>query len=400
MLAPNNIFSPANGSPIISPSQDIVLGTYYITVDREGDKGEFSMFKSVQEAMYAYDMGRINMLSLKTPNICKVAPSATPEGEVYHMQDVHRAGGIYTILGELARVLPDLLNNDCLTVTGKTLGQNIEEFDARSSEVSEAAIAMYVYGGRPTGKGVDTVRAELLAAGGKAPAAKTVRGGSGKGGSGPTTHVVANPCIETTLTFDPFGVIRPVDRAYSRQGGLAILYGNLAEEGAVVKTAGVDPEMLVHEGPAIVFESQEDACAGILGQKVKPGMIVVIRNEGPKGGPGMQEMLSPTSYIKGMGLGKSVALVTDGRFSGGTAGACVGHVSPEAAEGGLIGLIQDGDIISLDIPNKKLEVKLDPKEITRRLATWQPPEPRMNFGWLARYQKIVCNASQGAVLKS
>ena len=180
---------------------------------------------------------------------------------------------------------------------------------------------------------------------------------------------------------------------------MSILYGNLAREGSVVKTAGVDPEMMVHSGPAIVYESQEDACKGILGGEVEAGMVVVIRYEGPRGGPGMQEMLSPTSYIKGMNLGKSVALITDGRFSGGTAGACIGHVSPEAAEGGTIGLIKNGDTIRIDIPNQKLEVELSDEEIESRTRDWQPPEPRMNFGWLGRYQKMVTNASQGAILK-
>ena len=344
-----------------------------------------------REAGVEYDMARINELSTKTPNVCKVAPSATPEGKVYHMQDVHAAGGIHGILGSVLRGKPGLLAEGCLTVTGKTLGENIAEFDPRAEGASEAAIAMYVYGAQPTGKGVDAVKAELLAARGRAPEARPIGGG---------VAVAVNPCIETTETFDPYGVIREVERAYSTEGGLTILYGNLAEAGSVVKTAGVDPEMLVHEGPAIVFESQEEACSGILRQKVKPGMVVVIRYEGPRGGPGMQEMLSPTSYIKGMGLGKSVALVTDGRFSGGTAGACIGHVSPEAAEGGVIGLLKDGDIISINIPGKTMEVKVSAEELERRRAEWRAPEPRMNFGWLGRYQKMVTNASTGAVLRN
>lgn len=205
------------------------------------------------------------------------------------------------------------------------------------------------------------------------------------------------------LTFDSLDCIREVSRAYSKEGGLTILYGNLAPEGSVVKTAGVDPEMLVHEGPAVIFESQDEACDGILGKiegkKVKAGDVVVIRYEGPRGGPGMQEMLAPTSYIKGVGLGKSVALITDGRFSGGTAGACIGHISPEAAEGGPIGLIRSGDIISIDIPGKKLEVKLSDAELAARRAEWTPPAPRMNFGWLKRYQKMVTNAACGATLQ-
>lgn len=348
-----------------------------------------------REAGIEYDMGRINDLSIKTPNICKVAPSETPDGRLYHIQDVHRAGGIHTILGAIARGKPGLLNLDTITVTGKTLGENIAEYDVRSERVSGEAISIYLEGCRATGKSVDEVRADLFAAGGRAPAATAWRAEEGGGG----TAVAANPCVTAIDGWDPFDVIREVDRAYSQEGGLTILYGNLAEQGAVVKTAGVDPEMMVHEGPAIIFESQEDACKGILGKQVKPGMVVVIRYEGPRGGPGMQEMLSPTSYIKGMGLGKSVALITDGRFSGGTAGACIGHISPEAAEGGTIALLRNGDIISIDIPNKKLEVKLSDEELAARRREWKRPEPRMNFGWLGRYQKMVTNAAQGAVLR-
>lgn len=207
----------------------------------------------------------------------------------------------------------------------------------------------------------------------------------------------------TSFDFDPRHCIREVASAYSTEGGLTILYGNLAPEGAVVKTAGVDPEMLVHQGPAVIFESQEEACEGILGKipnkKVKAGDVVIIRYEGPRGGPGMQEMLAPTSYIKGVGLGKSVALVTDGRFSGGTAGACIGHVSPEAAEGGPIGLIQDGDIVAIDIPGKKLAVLLSDEQLADRRKAWAPPAPRMNYGWLGRYQKMVANAAKGAILQ-
>ncbi len=352
-----------------------------------------------REAGIEYDMTRINDLCKRTPNICKAAPSATPEGRVYHIQDVHRAGGIHSILGSLVRGKPGLLSTDCMTVTGQTLGENIAAHDARSEAVTEGAISLYVEGSKATGKDVETVRGELFSAHGHAPERKMAATGRGDAG-GAATAVIANPCIESTLTFDPFDVIREVDRAYSEEGGLTILYGNLAEEGSVVKTAGVDPAMLVHAGPAIIFESQEEACAGILGHKVKAGMVVVIRHEGPRGGPGMQEMLSPTSYIKGMGLGKSVALITDGRFSGGTSGACIGHISPEAAQGGAIGLLRDGDIISIDIPNRRLEVKLTEEKLAERRKQWQPPAPRMNYGWLGRYQKMVTNAAQGAVLMS
>jgi len=203
--------------------------------------------------------------------------------------------------------------------------------------------------------------------------------------------------IAPARVADP-ACIRPLDRAYSKTGGLAILYGNLAPEGAVVKTAGVDRAMLKHKGPAVIFESQEDACAGILGGKVKPGDVVVIRYEGPRGGPGMQEMLSPTSYIRGMGLGDQCALITDGRFSGGTAGACIGHIAPEAAAGGPIALLRDGDIIAIDIPRGKLDVKLTKTELRRRRKEWTPPAPRVTEGWLARYLALVGSASRGALL--
>lgn len=193
-------------------------------------------------------------------------------------------------------------------------------------------------------------------------------------------------------------VIRTVENAYSKEGGLAILYGNLAPEGAVIKTAGVDAVMRRHKGPAIVFESQEDACAGILGGRVKAGHVVVIRYEGPRGGPGMQEMLAPTANIMGLGLGDKVALITDGRFSGGTRGACIGHVSPEAAEGGPIALIQDGDIISIDLNERILNVDITEAEMNKRRQEWKPPHPKVEKGWLGRYARMVTSGSKGAVL--
>ena len=274
------------------------------------------------EAGIAYDLDRINDLSRRTPNICKVSPSSA-----YHMEDVDRAGGISAILKEISRV-KGLLKIGTPTVTGKSLGRNF-------------------------------VRAH---------------------------------------TLDP-ACIRPLANAYSPEGGLFILRGNLAPEGAVIKAAGVDPRMLRHTGPAVIFESQEDACAGILAGRVKAGDVVVIRYEGPQGGPGMQEMLAPTSYIMGQGLGDQVALITDGRFSGGTRGACIGHVSPEAAEGGPIGLLRDGDIIEIDIPARKLHAQVSEADFTARRAAWQAPEPRFTTGWLARYAKMASNASSGAVLK-
>ncbi|MCL2105172.1 MAG: dihydroxy-acid dehydratase [Kiritimatiellaeota bacterium] len=274
------------------------------------------------EAGVAYSLDRINAISKKCPNVCKVSPSSA-----YHMEDVDAAGGISAILKRIADI-PGLLDLGCPTVSGKTLGEQIAD-----------------------------------------------------------ATVTDEQCIRTLAN------------AYSQDGGLAVLRGNLAEQGAVVKKAGVAPSMLVFEGGAICFDSQEEACDGILGGRVKPGHVVVIRYEGPRGGPGMQEMLAPTSYIMGAGLGESVALITDGRFSGGTRGACIGHVSPEAAEGGLIGLVRDGDRIRLDIPGGVLEVLLDDAEIARRRAAAPAWAPRATSGWLRRYALMVGNASSGAAMQ-
>lgn len=274
------------------------------------------------EAGIDYPLSRINEISAKVPNICKVSPSSK-----YHMEDVYHAGGISAILGELTRK-EGILNLDCLTVTLKTIGENIA-------------------GAR---------------------------------------------------TKDP-EVIRPIENAYSPTGGLAVLFGNLAPNGSIVKEAGVDPSILRHSGPAVVFESEEEAMAGILGDRVKPGDVVVIRYEGPKGGPGMREMLAPTSAIMGKGLGNCVSLVTDGRFSGGTRGACVGHVSPEAAAGGPIALVQNGDIIEIDIPARTITLKVDEAELRRRREHMPPPPSRKLSGWLHRYQHFVTSADTGAVLK-
>ena len=275
-----------------------------------------------REAGVEYDLQRINDISRRTPNICKVAPSSR-----FHMQDVLRAGGVSAIIHEIARI-PGALHLDAMTVSGKTLGEIVE------------------------GCGI---------------------------------------ADET--------VIHPLENAYSRDGGLAILFGNLAEEGAVVKKAGVHPDMMSFRGPAVIFESQEEACEGILAGKVKSGDVVVIRNEGPKGGPGMQEMLAPTSYIMGQGLGAEVALITDGRFSGATHGACIGHISPEAAEGGLIGLLRNGDIIEYSIPDRTLNACLSEEEIARRRADWKPTYNRVSSSWLSRYRQLATNASKGAVLR-
>jgi len=274
------------------------------------------------EAGIKYDLERINAIRAKCPNICRVAPSSR-----FHMEDVEAAGGISAILKEISKV-PDLLNADCLTVTGRSLAENIAEAEIKNADV-----------------------------------------------------------------------IRPLAEAYSKTGGLAILKGNLAPNGGVVKTAGVAPAMLTHTGPAVIFDSQEEACDGILGGKVKAGDVVVIRYEGPKGGPGMQEMLSPTSYIMGAGLGESVALITDGRFSGGTRGACIGHISPEAAVGGPIGLLRGGDIIEIDIPSNAVNVKLSDDELAKRKKSWKPPKPRITTGCLAKYASMATSADTGAILK-
>ncbi len=274
------------------------------------------------EAGVTYDLDRINKLSQKCPNICKVSPSSK-----YHMEDVDRAGGISAIIREIASIR-GLIHRDALTVTGKTLWQNIARAKVSDTEV-----------------------------------------------------------------------IRPLANPYSAEGGLSILWGNLAEGGAVVKKAGVAPNMLKFRGPAIIFESQEDACEGILQGKVKAGDVVIIRYEGPRGGPGMQEMLAPTSYIMGRGLGESVALITDGRFSGGTRGACIGHVSPEAAAGGLIGLLKAGDMISINIPEHQLEAELSAGEIAKRRAEAPSFQPRVLSGYLKRYSQSVTSAGTGAVME-
>ncbi len=274
------------------------------------------------EAGVKYDLKRINEISQKCPNICKVSPSSS-----YHMEDVDRAGGVSAIIREISQA-KGLINKDCMTVTGKTIGKNVARSAIKDTEV---------------------------------------------------IHTLDNP--------------------YSADGGLTILHGNLAQQGSVVKKAGVAESMLKFEGKAIIFDSQEDACKGILDGDVKAGHVVVIRYEGPKGGPGMQEMLAPTSYIMGQGLGESVALITDGRFSGGTRGACIGHVSPEAAEGGLIGLLKNGDLIKIDLLERTLHVELTDEEIDARRSELTEFEPKVKTGYLKRYSRFVQNAGTGAVLE-
>ena len=273
------------------------------------------------EIGWDFDITFANEVSAKTPNLCHLAPA----GPTY-MEDLNEAGGVYAVMNELAK--KDLLHLDCMTVTGKTVGENIKNCMNRDPEV-----------------------------------------------------------------------IRPIDHPYSETGGLAVLTGNLAPDGSVVKRSAVASEMMVHEGPARVFDCEEDAIAAIKGGKIVAGDVVVIRYEGPKGGPGMREMLNPTSAIAGMGLGSSVALITDGRFSGASRGASIGHVSPEAAVGGPIALIEEGDLIQINIPQLSLNVAVSDEEMAKRRAKWQPREPRVTTGYLARYASMVTSGNRGAILE-
>ena len=267
----------------------------------------------------SFDMA--NEISAKTPNLCHLAPA----GDTF-MEDLDRAGGVYAVMKELTK--KGLLDTSCLTVTGKTVAENLE--------------------------GVTNLDEEL---------------------------------------------IRPIENPYSQSGGIAVLKGNLAVDGCVVKQSAVAPEMMVHEGPARVFNSEEEAIEAIYNKRIQAGDVVVIRYEGPRGGPGMREMLNPTSAICGMGLGESVALITDGRFSGATRGAAIGHVSPEAADGGNIALVEEGDIIAIDIPNCKIELKVPDEVLAERRKNWVCPEPKVKTGYLARYAKLVSSADKGAILR-
>ncbi len=273
------------------------------------------------EVGFDFDISYANEISEKTPNLCHLAPA----GPTY-MEDLNEAGGVYAVMKELMDA--GLLNTDCMTVTGKTVGENIKDAYNKNPEV-----------------------------------------------------------------------IRTLDNPFSKTGGLAVLKGNLAPDGSVVKRSAVVPEMMVHEGPARVFDCEEDAIDAIKSGKIVAGDVVVIRYEGPKGGPGMREMLNPTSAIAGMGLGSTVALITDGRFSGASRGASIGHVSPEAAVGGPIALVEEGDIIAIDIPNMKLELKVSDEELAKRKSAWTPREPRVTTGYLARYEKMVTSGNRGAILE-
>ncbi len=319
-----------------------------------------------QEGEVNFTMADIDRMSRRVPQLCKVAPST----QKYHMEDVHRAGGIVAILGELSRA--GLLHTDVRNVLGLSLAELIEQYDIALNP-SDAVKKFYSAG--PAGI--------------------------------PTTQAFSQDCRWPSLDTDrKEGCVRSKENAYSQDGGLSVLSGNLAIDGCIVKTAGVDESILKFEGPAVVFESQEDAVAGILGGKVKAGDVVIVRYEGPKGGPGMQEMLYPTSYLKSMGLGKVCALITDGRFCGGSAGLSIGHVSPEAASGGNIGLIEDGDLISINIPARTIDIKISDAELaTRRAAmeakgkaAWKPVsrERQVSFA-LRAYANLATSADKGAV---
>jgi dihydroxy-acid dehydratase len=310
-----------------------------------------------QEAEVDFKMSDIDALSRKVPFLCKLAPN----WQKYSIQEENRAGGILGILGELAK--GNLLDLSCKRVNGATLGEDIEKYSILKDNIDPEADRIYH----------------------SAPGGKF----STKMGSQDTRW----PSLDTDRAN---GCIRDIEHAYTKDGGMAVLFGNIAQDGCVVKTAGVAPELWHFEGPAVVFDSQEDACEGILGGKVKKGDCVVITHEGPKGGPGMQEMLYPTSYIKSMHMGKECALITDGRFSGGTSGLSIGHISPEAASGGNIGKIKDGDIIVIDIPSRSINVKLTDEELAARPQ--QPLKRKRTVSKALRaYAQSVASADKGGV---
>ncbi|QIZ49506.1 dihydroxy-acid dehydratase [Dickeya zeae] len=324
------------------------------------------LLAAAQEAEVDFTMDDIDRLSRKVPQLCKVAPST----QKYHMEDVHRAGGVIGILGELERA--GLLNKNVKNVLGLTLPETLSAYDVMLTQ-DEAVKKMFAAG--PAG----------------------IR----------TTQAFSQDCRWDSLDTDrQEGCIRSREHAYSQDGGLAVLYGNLAQDGCIVKTAGVDEGSLVFRGPAKVYESQDDAVEAILGGQVQAGDVVVIRYEGPKGGPGMQEMLYPTSFLKSMGLGKACALITDGRFSGGTSGLSIGHASPEAANGGTIGLVQNGDMIAIDIPKRGIALEVSDDDLARRRerelargdAAWTPKNRDRQVSFALRaYASLATSADKGAV---
>ena len=323
-----------------------------------------------------FALKNIERISGRTPNICRIAPSETPEGKIYHMQDCHRAGGIPTIMHQLLMDAPRLLNADLLTVTGQTVRKNLEQWSLRSKRICPAAKKIFREGWKATGRSLDEVRAMYR-------------------GEKPRKRATLN-----TARCNPKDIIRTVDTAFTRRGALLVLYGNIARKGAVVKLSGLNPSMYKFTGTARICENQEDACRVILAGKVAPGDVVVIRNEGPRGGPGMQEMLAPTSYIKRLGLYDKCFLITDGRFSGGTSGPSIGHVAPEAAAGGEIGLLENGDIIRIDVLAGKLNAKVSAAEFARRRKRYyKKPRPSpIAHGALGRYAAHATSADTGAVL--
>ncbi|STQ77973.1 dihydroxy-acid dehydratase [Grimontia hollisae] len=321
------------------------------------------LLAAAQEGEIDFDMSDIDRLSRQVPHLCKVAPST----QKYHMEDVHRAGGVMGILGELDRA--GLLKTDVPNILGETLADTLAKYDIAVTDSEE--VKTFFRAG-PAG----------------------IR----------TTKAFSQDCRWESLDDDRAeGCIRTKEHAYSQDGGLAVLTGNIAVDGCIVKTAGVEKENLTFRGPAHVFESQEDAVNGILGGAVKAGEVVVIRYEGPKGGPGMQEMLYPTTYLKSMGLGKACALITDGRFSGGTSGLSIGHVSPEAASGGTIGLVKQGDIIAIDIPNRSIVLEVDESELAARRVEqndkgWKPASRQRQVSFaLKAYASMATSADKGAV---
>jgi dihydroxy-acid dehydratase len=336
-------------------SLDIAMGGSTNTV--------LHLLAAAQEGGIDFHLRDIDRLSRRVPNLCKVAPSSH-----HHLEDVHRAGGVMAILGELDRAR--LLDTSVPTVHTATLSEALDAWDV--VRTNDAAVLEFFRAGPA---GIRTVSA------------------------------FSQRCRYPELDTDRrAGCIRSFEHAYSMDGGLAVLYGNLAERGCIVKTAGVDPGILTFRGPAVVIESQDAAVEAVLGGRVKAGDVVIIRYEGPRGGPGMQEMLYPTSYLKSRGLGKVCALITDGRFSGGTAGLSIGHVSPEAAEGGTIGLVEDGDVIAIDIPNRTVRLEVSEEEIARRRIAqeargWKPAKPRQRkvSAALKAYAKLVTSADKGAV---
>jgi dihydroxy-acid dehydratase len=336
-------------------SLDIAMGGSTNTV--------LHLLAAAQEGEVDFTMQDIDRLSRRVPTLCKVAPSSH-----YHMEDVHRAGGVMAILGELDRA--GLLVTEVPTVHSATLAEALDAWDIARTD--DADVHRFFRAG-PAGI--------------------------------PTQQAFSQSCRYDDLDLDRArGCIRAATTAYSADGGLAVLYGNIAERGCIVKTAGVDQSILKFRGRAVVFESQDAAVDGILGGQVKAGDVVVIRYEGPRGGPGMQEMLYPTSYLKSKGLGKACALLTDGRFSGGTSGLSIGHVSPEAAEGGTIGLIENGDLISIDIPNRRIELDihsavLEQRRAVRTACGWKPaaPRPRKVTLALKAYAAFATSADRGAV---